>query len=147
MDNYKEIVNENIYKMCADFLSCKIPFTILIDNHNNWNNSLPARLSSKKKFLLNIKDQALEDSYVENGKIIIITTMEDMEFMKELDHNDISAVAKDDKTAPFISKPFVTYPKIISKGKLGYKLDEEQLLKSTLNFKKHNPKMFKAPNE
>jgi len=143
MDDYKEIVNEQVYKMCANFLECDIPFTILLDNHNNWDEKLPTRLVDKKQFLLNIKEQTLEDSYVKDGKIVIITTIGDVEYIKELDYNDVSAVSKDDKTPPFINKQFITYPEIKLKEKSDFKLDDTEILKSTLNFKRFNPHLFK----
>lgn len=144
-EEYKETIDAALYQMCLEFLMYKLPFTLLLDNHNNWSSQLPDRLRNKEQFLLNIKEQALEDSYVEDGKIVIITTIDDIEYTKKLDFSDIAAVALSDKTPPILIKGFRTLPELpeIEIGNKKANPTEEGITKSTLVFKKHNPHYFK----
>lgn len=144
MNEYNETIEAALYQICLEFLMYKLPFTLLIDNHNNWSSPLPDRLRDKEQFLLNIKEQALEDSYIEDGKIVIVTMIGDTEYTKKLDCCDIGAVSISEKTPPIIMKNFRTLPEVeIKPGKQRIEPTEEGIIRSTLVFKKHNPQFFK----
>lgn len=141
----KDIINEAMYKTCADFITNQIPFALTIYNHGNWNVPFPDRLKANKKILLKIEDDTLEDSFVKDGVITITLDIDDTMYVKELEFSDIQEVSMSVKNKPFMVKEFVDLPTmpVVVKGKKKFSTPSEaELLKSTNMFKQHNPELF-----
>jgi len=145
MDNiFKDVISSALYQATAKLLIAKIPFSIIIDNHNNWNNEFPERLKKQKQIIFNIKEQSLDDSYVTDGKIIIIISIDDVEYMKELQQCDLQALMINEKSPHNIAKMFVDHPEVNLKRGIGDKSipSDEALIVSNVMWKKHNPELF-----
>jgi len=143
-ENYKNIISEMIYETAVSLLQSGEEFAIIVQNHNNWNIELPDRLKSQSQFIMNIKEQTIDDSYVEDGKIIINTEFDDQEYSKEFELADIAGIICIDGKTPIMVKPFIEEPKLpIPTRTLGNnEVDEKGLQKSMEMWKKHNPELF-----
>jgi hypothetical protein len=140
---YKDIISENLYNIVADFINAQEDFTFIVHNNNNWNVELPERLKKENQFVLNVDKQTLEDSYVEDGKIIINTKFDDVEYSKEFDFCDIGGIMGPDRKTPIFIKPFQEKPEIEKPVKpLNGDIDEDGIRHSMEMWKKNNPELF-----
>lgn len=143
---YKDIIEENIYQIVVDLIVNQEGFTILLENHNNWEFPLPENLQKADKFVMDVKNQTLEDSYVDDeGNIIINTMFGEQENSKVLEMCDIAGIMNSDGKTPMFFKPFRTEPKkpeIVYTGKKFKEPSEEDLQVSMNAFKKYNPELF-----
>jgi len=146
MNNLTERTTNHIsyltYTLAVELLETHTPFTLILDNHNDWDNELPERLQ-KEQFVIDIKAQTLEDSFIKDGKIIVVMLVDDMEFIKQLEPCDISAVALGVGLPPIIQKPFRENPEFklapMKKQELPSVAD---MTKSMAAIRKHNPHLF-----
>ena len=140
----KDIINENNYNLMSKLIMNNIPFAFVLAYHGNWNEQFPDRLKDQKHIIISIKDQALEDSFVENGKIKIVIDIDGVTYMKFLEYADILAIQENEKSQmPFASRPFLMTPtpeKVVSKK---FAIPSDSDLTHSINiFKKYNPEMF-----
>ena len=139
--NDKEIINNALLDLAEYYISSNIEFFIVIDNHDNWDQPLPARLKGPQ-FLLNIVETDLEESYIHsNGDIVITAGIDDVVYTKVLDQSDIHAIGPLGQP-PMITKSFTEKPEFQPISP--YMPDADGLLKSMEAFKKHNPSLFAA---
>lgn len=141
---YKEIISDMIYNTVLEFVQSGIDCTIIVHNNNNWNETLPERLQKSSQFILNITEQTMEDSYVEDGKIVINTVFDEIEYSKIFEPADIGGIMGPDNKTPIMFKPFTEKPTLpMPKHTLGNTVtDEEGLMNSMNMWKKYNPEMF-----
>lgn len=137
-----DIINSALMELVCKFVSGSEPFSLIVDNHNNWDKPLPERLSKLPNFLLNIQNTDLEDSYVEsNGDIVITAGIDDVVYTKVLEAADIHAIGYLGKPSLIIKQfketPTLTpiSPTMPSKEALQHSMDA---------FKKYNPSLFAA---
>ena len=145
-DIMKDIINDAIYNMMSEFIINNVPFTFVLDNHNNWDKPLPSRLVDQKQILFDIKEDSLEDSFVENGEITIVVDLDGELYTKKIEPADILAIQESVKSKmPFIIRPFKMKPTqvIRSKNKRQLTLDDAGIQHSMNMFRSHNPKYFK----
>ncbi len=111
------IINTAILDLVKFYITNKTPFSITIDNHNNWDTILPSRLSDKKRFRLDMQNTDLSDSYVDtNGDIIITAGIDDTVYTKVLEACDIHTIGLLQKE-PIITKQFKEIPNSVIKPK------------------------------
>jgi len=148
-DITKDIINESNYNLIKNFILNNISFAMILDNHNNWDYEFPERLKSQKRFIIDIKEQALEDSYIENDKIIIVIEIDNITYSKELEYADIFAIKeKADSEIPISTRPFAMAPKPIKREGNSFIFPSEEDIQSSMKmFKKYNPKLFKDNHE
>jgi len=141
----KDIINDSNYKLMMELILNKIPFAFVLSNHNNWSDEFPDRLKDQKHIIIAIKEQALEDSFIENDEIRIVIEIDGITYEKFLERADIFAIQENEKSQmPFATRPFTMEPtplKIISK-KSTIPTDAD-LAPSMVAFRKNNPEMFK----
>lgn len=145
-DTYKKIISDSLYITCVELLNSGESFNILLDNHDNWDKPLPEQLQKESRFIVSIKEQTLEDSYVDKDQNIVINTQFGEEiYSKVLENADISALMNTDNKSAIIGKPFIEKPQ---QSQIKIKLNqmkepgEEGINNSMAYFKKNNPKMF-----
>jgi len=145
----KDIINESNYNLIKNFILNNISFAMILDNHNNWNYEFPERLKSQKRFIIDIKEQALEDSYIENNKIVIVIEIDNATYSKELEYADVFAIKeKTESEIPISTRPFEMKPKPIKiEGNSFIFPAEEDIQSSMKMFKKYNPNLFKDNHE
>ena len=148
-ENYKNILSESLHSMVKLFIENQEPFILLIQNHNNWDKALPDSLKEHEKFILDFKEQTLEDSYVEDGEIILNTVFGEDDYTKVLHPYDIAAIMTLDMKSPLFFKPFVENPPIeLKEDKEGRRIysepNEDELRTSMDAFKKNNPELFEV---
>ena len=141
---YKDILSDMIYNTVSEFIQAQEDVTIIVHNNNNWNVALPERLEKAPQYVLNLTEQTMEDSYVEDGKIVINTVFDDIEYSKVFEPADFGGVMGADGKTPIMVKPFQEEPLMpMPKHSLGNNTtDEKALRKSMEMWKKNNPDMF-----
>jgi hypothetical protein len=141
---YKNIISDNIYNTVVDFVQSNIDCSIIVHNNNNWNKTLPERLESQSQFIMNITEQTMEDTYVEDGKIIINTVFDEIEYSKVFEPADIGGLMGSDGKTPVMVKPFQEKPTlpIPTKSLNNGEVDEKGLQKSMEMWKRNNPDLF-----
>ena len=143
-DLEKSIISEGIYGIVCMYINNKIPFQLVVENHNNWAFPLPENLQTEKQFLMNIKEQTLEESYVEDGEIFISTEFGDEKNYKSFALCDVKGIAFNGQ--PMMMKPFRDLPGIPEPKETTAKFNEpseEDLRASMEVFKEFNPTLFK----
>ena len=140
---YKDIISDMIYNTVSEFINSQEDCTIIVHNNNNWNEALPERLEKAPQYVLNLTEQTMEDSYVEDGKIFISTMFDNIEYFKEFELADIAGIVGPDGKTPVIVKPFIEQPSTPVPKKVGSnEPDEKGIHKSMEMFKRNNPEMF-----
>ena len=134
------IISNALLELAAHYVSTGTPFTITLDNHNNWDNTLPDRLKIQQRFVLNMENTDLTDSYVtDNGDVILVAGIDDIVYTKTLNHTDVHCIGLLGKK-PLIVKQFIEEPILESKG---YTVPTKDAIKQSISaFKKYNPEMF-----
>jgi hypothetical protein len=86
----------------------------------------------------------MEDSYVEDGKIVINTVFDDIEYSKVFEPADIGGVMGPDGKTPIMVKPFQEEPLLPMPNKpLGNTITDEEGLRISMEaWKRNNPEMF-----
>ena len=93
--------------------------------------------------MINIKEQALEDSYADKDVVDIVIDIQGLEYQKRLDISDVHAVSFDTSLPPFIVKQYKDKPPSpIPKKVLRTEEDKEGLEHSLKMWKLHNKEMF-----
>ena len=145
MDDRKQLVVSNaLLDLVRIYINDQVPFTVIIDNNDNWDKTLPNRLG--KRFILNMENTDLSDSNVsDDGSIQLIIGIDDVVYTKIIHTSDIHAVGDLGKT-PLVVKSFIEHPPM---PVVDYKHPTlpkvEDLVKSFECFKKYNPQLFKEP--
>jgi len=138
----RDILSNAIEDLLVYYVSEQIPFSIIVDNHNDWDIQLPERLNKLPNFLLNVQNTDLEDSYVSaEGDVIITAGIDDIVYQKAFKACDVHAIGAMGKQADIV-KQFRDEPLI--KALSPEPADEAGLLHSMECFKKYNPSLFKA---
>ena len=141
----KTIINYALLDLVEYYIQRVEPFSIIIDNHNNWNLQLPDRLKSLPRFLLNLENSDLEDSYIDKENNIILTAgIDDIVYTKKLLPEDIHSVGPL-KNPTLLEKSFVDQPPLKPQN-LAIKQsmpDDAQLAHSMACMQAHNPNLFK----
>jgi len=105
----KNVLRESAMSLVEIMLLENEPFRIVLWNNDNWNAPLPKRIleSFPTQLVLDIKDQALDDSYIDpaTGEIIICTVFDGAEYIKVLEYGEIIAVLSLDGQ-PYILNDF-----------------------------------------
>lgn len=108
-NSQKTIITTAIEELLFYYITEQIPFTLTVDNYNNWDKPLPARLELPQ-FTLNIENTDLEESYVHsNGDIVITAGIDDFIYQKVFTAVDIAAIGTIED-GPVIRKPYKEYP-------------------------------------
>ena len=141
---FKDVLSDSIYNTIGALIYNNIDCSIIVHNHNNWDKELPDRLKGQPQFIMSIKEQTMEDSYIDEGKIIISTTFDGEEYSKEFEKADIGGLIGPDGKTPLMVKPFMEQPTIpVPTKTLGNgEIDENGVLHSMEMFKRNNPEMF-----
>lgn len=138
-----DIISGAILDTLKKLISYDISFSFVLENHNNWSEEFPERLKNQKQIILNIKDQSLEDSYLDKNDAIIVIEIDGVTYSKKVDESDIMAIMVNEKSPPFILRQFSIAPKTpVPKRRASLLTDKEGLVHSMNNFKKFNPEMF-----
>jgi len=107
--NVKDALRESALEIAEILLLEDQEFRIVIWNNDNWNNPLPQRIMEAfpTQLVLDIKEQSLEDSYVDEntGEIVICTVFDGVEYMKILEIGELIAVLSLDGQ-PYILNDF-----------------------------------------
>jgi hypothetical protein len=151
----KEVLRESAMSLVEIMLLEKESFRIVLWNNDNWNEPLPQRIleAFPTQLVLDIKEQALEDSYIDpaTGEIIICTTFDGNEYLKVLDYGELIAVLSLEGQ-PYILNDFPQdkEKRVVYKHQLVDELvemvssdgiPEEAVKKSVDCFMKNNPKL------
>ena len=127
--------------LAHSFMAQGEPFAILIQNHNDWDQPLPERLQKETNFIIKIDDQTLEDSYMVEDGIYVVTDFDGATYEKQFSMCDVAAIYDIDMRVPIMVKGFVEYPERTPKRKYG-EPSEEDVQRSMECFAKHNPDLF-----
>jgi len=143
-DIERDILSNYILDVVRNLIINKIPFALAIDNWNNWSDEFPATLKDKDRFMINIKEQALDDSYADKDIVDIVIDIQGIEYQKRLDISDIHAVSFDTSLPPFIVKPYKDKPPApIPKKTLSRNIEDKKGLEHSLKmWKLYNKEMF-----
>jgi hypothetical protein len=134
----KTIINNTIMDLLSYYIANQLPFTIKVQNYDDWDFPLPARLNFPQ-FTLNIENTDLEESYVESdGSVWLTAGIDDNVYLKEFKACDIAAIGPVGGL-PVILKPYVDKP--VVKPTSPTKASESGVEHSTNCFRKSNPTM------
>ena len=154
----KETLRESAYRLVEVMILEGTSFRLVLWNNNNWNVSLPESImeSFPTQLVLDIKDMALDESFVDesNGDIIITTMFEGKEYSKVILYDEIIAVL-DENGQPYILNNFeqeevkpdkIFEPKPLTKDTLidaiVYEgISKESAKRSLESFMKYNPNL------
>lgn len=142
----KDIISQRIYDTVLDLFTAEEDFFIVINNHNNWDLPLPERLATKDMFMLDISKQLVLDSYIENDRLIIVTTFDEIVYCKVLEPEDVQVILASNGKTQLIVKPFKETPELVINKKDGVKFNipkDEELIQSMAAMKRNNPNLFK----
>lgn len=132
------IINDALVSLVKHFVAEQLPFTLIVDNHNNWDKPLPERLSSTTRFKLNVQNTDLSDSYIDkDGNIVITAGIDDIVYTKVLEACDIHSVGPLDKI-DLVIKQFIEEPEVIATG-LKLPIDTKHSMEC---LRKFNPEYF-----
>jgi len=154
----REQMRQNAYELIEIMLLEAQEFRIVLWNNDNWNAPLPAVImeSFPTQIVLDIKDMALDESYVDEntGEIIIVTSFEGSEYSKVLEYDEVLAVL-DLAGQPYMLNNFpmeepeeeeMENPYMIPRTRadlielaVSDGLEEETVVKSIDSFLKNNP--------
>ena len=136
-----DIISNAIEDLLVYYVSNNLEFSIILDNHNDWDIELPERLNKLDSFRLNLVNTDLDDSYIDsNGDIILIAGIDDVVYTKVFKACDIHAIGVVDG-APLIVKQFRDEPLI---KPLSPQLPSKEAMKRSVDaLKKYNPQLFK----
>ena len=134
-----DIINTALLALTKFYITAQIPFALTLDNHNNWDTVLPNRLKTENKFLLNMQNTDLKDSYIDtNGDIIITAGIDDIIYTKILEACDVHSIGLVGKI-PIIVKSFSELPaQAVSHSKI--QTDTKHSMECMC---RNNPKLFK----
>lgn len=136
----KDIIETAMLDLVRHYINTQQEFSIVLDNHNDWGSPLPDRLSAAKRFMLNVVETDLEDSFVdEDGTISIVAGIDDGVYQKTLKAHDLHSVGLVG-IDPIIVKPYVETPTVVPTSP-GVPT-ENGVAHSTACFKANNPGMF-----
>jgi len=114
-EDIKDVMRENAHNLVEIMLLEQVPFRLVLWNNDNWNKDLPDEIMKNfpSQILLDIKEAALEESYIDEatGEIIITTNFYNEEYMKVLEFDEIVAVL-DLTGQPYILNNFQPEEKI-----------------------------------
>jgi hypothetical protein len=146
-----KIFNDNMMELICSMIINNEEFSIVVSN-KNWNNILPGRLLQQDHFVIQIKDQTMEDSYIDSeGHIIINTKFDTAENSLLLYPEDVKGILDITMQNPIMLKPFEEKAKNLVADKLKSnpsaikKFTDEELetySKSINVFAVNNPKYF-----
>jgi len=92
----KEVMRESARELVEIMLLDNQEFRLIIWNNNNWDKPLPESImkSFKDQLILDIKEMALDDSYVDEatGELILVSSFGGEEYSKVLEYDEIIAV-------------------------------------------------------
>jgi len=131
----KEIFNDALQDIILCYIEERIPFKLVIVNIDNWDNPLPKEIMLHKQLVLDITEEALEDSYFdeETQQIVLSTGFNNTQYIKYLDMKEVLGLLSMDSMGIMI-KPFVEDLK--TKKKL---VPDSGILHSYELFKRNNP--------
>ena len=158
-EEIKEVLRESAMSLVEILLLEKESFRIVLWNNNNWNEPLPKRIleAFPTQLVLDIKEQALDDSYIDpaTGEVIICTIFDGVEYLKVLKHGELIAVLSIEGN-PYILNDFPQDKEIVKEERVVYGpqsveelvemvssegIPEEVVKKSVECFMKNNPKL------
>jgi len=149
MRSYNEMerkyLSNQILETVKELLNLHVPFSLAIDNWNNWDEKFPENLRDKDRFMINIKEQALEDSHVDkSGNVFIVIDIQGLSYTKKLDISDIHAISFDVELPPFMLKMYKDKPPVIPevKNEIEIDMDNKGIIRSMNSFKKYNEELF-----
>ena len=135
------IISTAVLDIVKAYINNQEPFTLIINNNHNWDKALPDRLGSR--FLLNMENTDLEDSYVDdNGDIVLTIGINDVVYTTALISADIHAVGPL-KKEPLITKQFkeeLALP--VTTSKANTIPSNADIVHSMQLFELHNPQLF-----
>ena len=109
----KEQMRINAYNLVEVLIQEKHPFRLVIWNNDDWDMKLPDVIMKTFEFqlILDIKDMALEDSYIDEdtGEIILCTIFGNRNFTKKLRYDEIVGVF-DLNSQPYVLNLFNQEP-------------------------------------
>ena len=92
----KEQMRENAYSLIEVLIQQNQPFRIVMWNNNDWDMDLPESImeSFKTQLVLDIKDMALEGSYIDDatGEVILCTVFDSTNYSKVLKYDEIIGI-------------------------------------------------------
>ncbi len=142
-DEMKDIVSWSIYNTIAQAITRGERIIVMIENHNDWSYELPENLRAQERFILDISDDTLDDSYVDDGQIVITAEFDGDVYFKDLQPCDIAGIMMEDMKSAMFVKPFREAPEInIKPSSRTSEPSEKDLEISMQAFRKNNPKMF-----
>lgn len=128
------IVSNAVMQLATHYVVDQVPFNIVtVNNDTGWEPAMPKELQGIS-ILFNIINTDLEDTYFENGNIILAVGINDVVHTKTIGSHDIHSIGEYDK--PFaITKQFKE------------ELAEDTFIKGSLTFSKEvlikfNPHLF-----
>ena len=108
------IINKALLDLLKLYITEQIEFSITLDNHNNWDIKLPLRLSSQKRFRLDMKSTGtdLSDSYIDTkGNVVLTAGIDDIVYTKVIEACDIHEIGLFQKL-PVITKQYIEVPTV-----------------------------------
>lgn len=153
-NNFKELMNSTVYTLIIELLNTKTEFSIIVSS-KNWDKPLPDNLKNQEFFIIQIKEQTLEDSYYDEStnEIYISTEFNNIPNSITLFAEDVKGIMDISMQIPILTKPYNEEPKYvniekarsINKDPLVYFKDEELTagVKHSIDcFVKYNPNLF-----
>jgi hypothetical protein len=113
-----KIFNDNMMELICSMIINNEEFSIVVSS-KNWSNPLPERLLQQDHFIIQIKDQTLEDSYIDSeGHIVINTKFDTEENSLLLYPEDVKGILDITMQNPIMIKPFEEKAKNLVADKL-----------------------------
>lgn len=97
----KDVMVDNMHKLLCTMMMARVPFRIVLWNNDDWSNKLPESIMKDypEQLILDIKEDILEESWVEEEKVyfsIMFNGEETIEYLKEIRGEDIVVIMSED---------------------------------------------------
>lgn len=149
-ETLKNSFDELIEKSITEMVLNSIPFSLVISSRN-WDRPLPDNLKKQEFFVVQIKEQTLDDSYYDQSlnKIVIVTEFNNQPNSVVVDPKSVQGILSIDMKNPIIMKPYREEPIVVGNiGNINVNslFAEGELTSDIANsvdcFIKNNPSMF-----
>jgi hypothetical protein len=133
-EEYKEYFMEVMYDVFINLIQNKQPFRIAITANDNWSIALNPELLAKKVIVLDVADQAMNDSYydADTGLVFMSTGFDGEQATKYVEVTEVLALLDATTGNPFMVRPFNVSPKKAPKPEMLHN-DEKIVLPKTLD--------------
>lgn len=114
-NTFKEYMNNTCIDLVIDMLDNRTEFSLVVSS-KNWDSPLPENLASIEYFIIQIKEQTMEESYYDRdtNEIYINTQFNNIPNSKTLYSEDIKGIMDITMQIPIMMKPYSQEPKYMN---------------------------------